>query len=640
MEFLIARLATKEQAYALTKEKKWPQLDKVSGSYTAFSVGNFFFLLPQSAYRGSGSKLILFDGHATIADKALSAAYRDEKNAEILEDYLHDEIHGRITPQAVSGVFCAGEVLPETGEFSLHLDPLSQYNLLYVDHQKIKIVSNNIYCIEKAMKMAGLATTRSILNAAWEAAVGGCGHLTTGLEEATLTPPDHFVTGNARRNQFGWLKRNRLATRDAPPASETAKSIASSLEAIHNTFGRHDIVYDLTGGIDSRVVLGGSRHSGQRQQVFFNNRNSADYDTIIPNLIAQKYALRRADFPTNFNGETVTRQQLARRAVFRQQGLTTAYSYSLGCYKLSDICRIRGGVGEIMRSVYLPHEPRSIKGKLKKLHAIYCLKTMASRIAAFKSSPSRHGALQTNLSSIASLFSQRVGPRAPLFTKDFKNSLYDKTLTTLEQLAQLGITEDNLLNGLYLTSRSRRHFGYTSQMFNHILPSFEPLANINLWHYANSHSSAQRRNGDVIFNLLKIMDEDLLSVPLQAPELAKSSLDFNLFDRSSDWNTPTPSEFRTKQCEGPIVADCNSPNPYMGHGAVMFPNINLFFELLFSLDSNHSVWNTIDKKHFERLYASADTERVMTSSESYLRLFYGLIWIHKLEEATPVSGVC
>lgn len=637
MEFLIAKLPTKNEAYGLTQEKKWPQLSKLAGHYSAFNINNFFFLVPGSVFHLSRTKMILFDGHATIGHHAMSTACGSEKNPKTLETYFRNKRQNLGLDVPVSGVFCAGEIHTDTGAFTLILDPLSQYNLFHFNGQATQVFSNNIYCVEKIMSLIGQPNTRSIFNAASEAAVGVSGHLTTGLDEIQLTPPDHYVTGNATRNQVALIRSHQLSSTTPSNAFGTANSLATSLNAIHHSFNDHDIVYDLTGGIDSRVVFGASRHAGLRQQLIFSNENSAPYDTLIPNLIAKKYSLKRAGYQHNFNGESVTSQQLAKRAVFRQQGQATTYNYALGRNRVTGLCRIRGGVGEIMRTMYSIRGQKSLKWKLKHFLASHKPENTVDRIHFFKPRRKRLFSVDADLSLMALLFTYRIKGKAEAFTIEFQRVIYEQTLHTLETMAGLGLENNQLFNGLYLSSRSRRHFGYTSQMFNQIRPSFEPLANIDLWRFSNSHDFEQRKNGDVIFSLLNIMEKELLTVPLQAPSLINSSWDFNLFTGACP-SAPEPPLAKTKHCPGPRMVDPDNNNCYSGHAANMYPNMSLFFELLFALDQNHMIWTMINKNYFEKLYASGAYEETLTSDGLFLRLLYGLIWVHKLEEIAPISS--
>lgn len=640
MDFLIARASNADVLRRFTSDLRLSRLTEVDGALETCIVDNALIIAP-GVSSSSVSNSFLFDGHATCGDFALSSS--GPNPSRFCLDTLYQVTVHEPSVNNVSGVYFLAKVDLGEGLIDLVCDPLSQYNLFHAESTDFAVYSNNTYFIEAFLKGIGKPTSRSFSVAAHEASLGFGAGTRTALKGVHLTPPDTLVRLCLRENTSKFIELGRLATRSGnahDQLQETASSLSGAMRAIHNQFNEHDIVYDLTGGFDSRLVLAASFSAGISGQKYFRSDFGKTPDVVIPDAIASECGMSYAPFPQNFDGEEITPLDFARRAVFRHQGHSTIFNYELGRYQVTNVVRIRGGVGEFVRAVYNPKIKNSTRWRMRRtLKALGCGQYHSALHHAGLS-----GGLQlpsgNKLSLLAFLVSRSLGPRRDFFTATFKKELTRNVYAQLETLLDIGVEESSLLNGLYLIDRSRRHYGFSSQLLNLSRPSFEPLANYDLWRFASQFDRHERADGVPIHQLMSTLSKKLLSFPYASSPFDQSSQGFSVF-RDGSLERREPPRIKIKNVRPPKVVQSKDDGfrGVRGHQPYILPLVDEFFELLFSFDPSSEIWEFLSRPRFEELYASDHQLEVFRENAlMFMRLLHGLIWCSGTEDHIPISA--
>jgi hypothetical protein len=491
-------------------------------------------------------------------------------------------------------------------------------------------------------ELMGAPLERSIESASYEAALGLGSHERTGFQEISLVPRSTFVKYDFNKESIEYNTTPEAKNGGYSHNEQldiAACSLTNNVSLIHKHIPKYDIVYDLTGGIDSRLVLAASNNAGIRNQYFFRSPDGVSADVSIPNAIATKLALQYAPFPQNFGGEQLDYLDLIKRAVFRQQGQSTIYNFELGRYAIDQVARIRGGVGEITRLAYPLNIPRSLVGRYKTL-----FKGVVSReqraLDNLRNLALNHWSLgEQDVNGLAYILHRRISRRSEYFTNEFHRDSYKNIKQFIEELRAAGVPNALLANAYYLTDRSRRHFGYTSQMLNIVRPSFEPLADSQLWELAKHYTFLELKNGDMVHDLFCRLDQSLLSIPIDSSSL-KNHKGFTLYDPSYN----PIADFTTagiKHIDDAILpeGDVTSEN-FSGHAAIVAPHHKFFLELLFDQGPDSPVWSYLERTAFEKLHSRENWQKALSRNGlMFLRLFYGLIWINGLEQETPIDKI-
>ncbi|WCL52908.1 hypothetical protein [Gimibacter soli] len=484
-------------------ERVWREIARLD--FTAFSFnseeiavrkcGDYLLVGPERSF--SERKAFFYDGHGFFGDLFVHTSH---ENSPRSSDVLN----------ATAGVFSFASVDFQTGEVSIGLDPLSQYNLFVYSDADIKVATTSAYYLEAILRCMSKPLKRSFRVAAFEAAIGlGLGRQ-TGLEGVETLPVGYQIRANIHAKEWqicpAFSGVGLTANVDAPTTSVAADSLVKGVAAVHARFSRKETIFDLTGGIDSRLVLAASRAAGMRNQLISRMDDGVEEDVEIPNYIANKLALCRVNRPSNYFGETLDYHELMARSAFHQQGNTTSPFFDVGRWTIDGTCHLRGGFGELTRSYYRTKSRTNFWNLCKTLVPYFV------RI--------RHGQ-QTSPTSIhySSVLMRRVSKFEKLINKNFLNILDIEIINVLDSILNSDPRERNILENFYLVDRSRRHFGYMSQMLNRVRPAPEPLANIHLFNLSLSYGRSDRISGQPTYDLLKLLDPELLAMPISAGSL-------------------------------------------------------------------------------------------------------------------------
>jgi hypothetical protein len=241
-----------------------------------------------------GSSLVVFDGHL-FYDHLYHPRYRAPSLSSarsVLSDIAH-----------ISGGFVVGVVDIAANQFEISTDALGQYTLYHASRVGegafAFAISNNPYVLETLLAVCGVSGSRSALNVALNLSY---------LSSLASVSPFGSIVSSAGCVRFKFdsdfsisrLPRTRLyvapqtydaAIREA--AAEIRRNCAL-IGAFSQEFNVHTII-DLSGGVDSRMVLAGFLAASAEKDVkFFNANNVVDgssADRVVADLIMDHFGL-------------------------------------------------------------------------------------------------------------------------------------------------------------------------------------------------------------------------------------------------------------------------------------------------------------------------------------------------------------
>lgn len=234
---------------------------------------------------------------------------------------------------SVSGGFCIGHFDVDRGSFEVCSDVLGQYNIfIHSSDGQDFIISNNLYAIRNLLTLLGRSTSPDIDNL-----VLNCLYLSSfnnvSPVKCVKTIPSRmsvsfdsisglrFEEKNSRKDLLqGKAKTYKDAVRIA------AEDISSNCNMIVNfakKFGIYTSV-DLTGGMDSRLMLAGFLSCNKAQEVnFFNidGKAARSVDRVVSDLLSSKYSLIAGTAPCMTHHSNVIHNSLSRPTI----GATLCY---------------------------------------------------------------------------------------------------------------------------------------------------------------------------------------------------------------------------------------------------------------------------------------------------------------------------
>ena len=528
-----------------------------------------------------------------------------------------------------AGIFCVLQFDKAAGSIFINLDPLSQYCLFVSEKGNKTYIGNDLLLMEHILQHDGHKTHRTIRSVICEAVFGlGMGN-ETGVSELGLSPFGQNIAVNARTGVATYINGPLFDT--AEHVNQSVEDIATdfqkSISRIVDTYGVENTCFDLTGGVDSRLVCAAVQSAEiQKARIFYSETPPRDHpDRWIPQVVANKFGLVFAPFPQNYDGERLTNSDLLARSAAGSAGITLLYSIEVGRIRLKDIARVRGGVGEILRDYYtLPTGTLSpfswIKSLFRKRHKALLWARLKS---AFKHLGNFTGFQTVDRFLIRQLRSKN-NPAATLLA-ELKQQAYAVSLRQLLPLLEQGFSEDDLPSLFYLMNRSRRHFGYNSILYNRIRPTFEPLANIHLWRLSSRFTHQERRNGDIVEKLLKSLCPALLTIPCSTGLDCFKAVQHKTLDDYRPIADLERAAFK-------LV-----PDPVLINDSKAYQD---FAALVNELDHPKSSESFLDLRVMkDKVNDAAFSETYANNQMTFDRLHRGLIWLLKREQKIELKDL-
>ena len=505
MEFLLISGGLPFRAAAIKRAcEKAKRLASVDGSFQ-YSHFDGLFIAGAKPIENNQERFY-WDGHGMDGDSVFSSGTKLKPNARKLSAYHAASISGSDSAfQQMRGVFASVCVNVETAQFSVVVDPLSQYSLFVWKYKGSLCVSTSIYLIESVANSVGESLTRNPYVGCFEVACGTGAGRQTGYHNVSVQPFGEVIVGQGAE----WSFQASLLQATPKGASYhellqlSAERLTSYASALDKAFPENGIIYDLTGGQDSRICFAAAVGAGVKPPNFFVGGKEQDPDKYVARRLAITFGAKEGKLPQAFTENTFRPDELARRAVFRQQGHSTLHHYALGRGRLDTVARVRGGAGELSRS----HMKAVDKGCFFSGQPVAPLRALLKGDRIYKQAVSSYwlgfaDAKKRMASRWAYKLSTSLRGQRTLYTKAFQNHAV-KTLVS--EHYNSAISMESMGVDTYLSDRARRHFGFLSRTLNLSYGAFEPLYDPVLMAAARALPWEERADGRFVFDLMEKM---------------------------------------------------------------------------------------------------------------------------------------
>lgn len=624
MEFLIAKgfSDTNQNDLKNNLEKSVTFSDEKE---TIVHTNDHFYLFAHGTpIKISANELFLFDGHVFHQNAFLHTSLGIDA-ADIAPVFHALETKAM---NDVSGVFTLASVDLSSQQFKLYCDPLSQYPIASWESGDKYIVSNNVFLIEQFLHFYGHSLTRDPLCMLRNAIAVVNVSMTTPFKEVSFQPPRNVLIGGeklAREELFTWDYLCNPTVSYSECIETAANRLKSKCDALIKAMPDHYFVSDLTGGMDSRLVLAALIAAGHEKKVdYWCNNRYPHPDGNVADHIIDKYNLNQGISLINKVNEDFTLGESIKRGLFRNRGARYKDWSGLGKGYFPKLVRMNGCFGEIGRSNVYTHVFNNPELDLN------------------------------NFSRELSQHLDKLG-NADVLTPEGKKRIVDPIHQTVIQMKDMGISRDYMSDMLYIDGRGRYHFGHYFSVITNLFISPCLIYDLNIV-WANTHlNNEQKASGKVQFDLIrKLAGDELAIVPLAdktwslsiiPKEMKKKFKSIKSITRHSEklsnkentmnwklgWPIDPDKRIKPKPCppfaKGRSIAWAQLPE-YQA----------LVRELLDKMNGNELIFQYIDKQRLQ-LLAEQEPEEFEKDWHvwSLQAIVGGLMWELGLEDRTPIS---
>ncbi len=576
------------------------------------------------------SDLLFWDGAFISDTHAFSHLLHEGQPNHVaaqIDRYLDGVAAGQ-APDHFSGIFGAARVAKD-GAFIIAPDPLSQYAFFRLERDGHTLISNSLHLIEKACTLLGIVCSRDFTSNAFEAAFGVGGWTKTGLEGVEKLPLGYGVICDGTRVTMRRFSRpwNGDSSYYEDKMQAAAVGLMKRAESLSNALAGKGLVLDLSGGKDTRVVLGSFIGAGAKNFQVFTGGPATGPDRAIAYRLINKLGLHRASFLSNVGpDEIIDPTNAMARAVYRSMGSSNLYHTALGTERLHGVAQVRGGCAEARTKSFFTNQEAKKRRRMlayhQKVTGVSWWQQQWNRFVRF----GKPGLPQEFAAQLLS----RGKPSHRFFTEDFLIHAASAFSDQIIWLKEQGVGDCNLMDAHYIADRGWRHGGFTVQVMNDSGPTFEPLNDIRLVAAQNALQTQDKEQARLAFDLLRQFGETgLLEMPFAETNWPIQWLNNAQKERRAELgnvpSTPVDAEALTPR-RGTIEGIHNlGRSPYMKHVQAHF------LELAGDTDISSSVWQFLDRENLLQTVKSGgfagDRYAIVGS-----RLYYGLIWMNKQEE--------
>ena len=640
MKFLIA-LGQQNGRANLHPSKFTSEDFGVDGSAAFFTqVKNTYVLCSQrpKGYNTPQDKIILWDGAPIDQNIAFSSLMPAPDAAQRFAEYIEAVSSGR-AQKRFAGVFGCAQISAD-GTCVITTDPLSQYSFFFLSHGNQHLFSNSLHLVEKACKLLNIPASRDFASSAYEAAFGVGGWTRTGLTGVNKIPPNHYMIYAHGKINFEQFKPSPFFARPnslqyKQKIHVAAESLKNRARALSQSLPEQGLVLDLSGGKDTRLILGAQMATENSNFHVFLGGSKEGADQKAASRLVEHYNLDSVSFLSTLGpDEEISAIEAARRAAYRFMGTSNHYQADLGNMRLTGVAQVRGGSSEARtRSFFqLPHGKRRRKVSSYSRH----LRKNASPFGFLKDvfDFSTNSENHRKKSLVATLLA-RGRPKHHLFKNEFLQDAYQSIFENIEWLSDNNVAHENLADAYYIFDRGWRHCGFPVQVMNDSKTVFEPLNDIAVLeaHFAlNEHERKSARVAYDLFESFKV--NDLLELPFEGslwPE--------NRFSASQRLRRQELSRISTeKKPPRAIVAEAGRIENRQTLGAVNYMQAvqPYMLDVVSSLPTHHSCWDYLHRERFIRHISSCALATDNLAGFG-IQLLHAFIWLANEECRAPVT---
>lgn len=416
----------------------------------------------------------------------------------------------------------------------IHLlaDPFGGCMIQHFDVSGLRVYASDLETLKRTLALHGVRLEKNLAYLMSVGLIGNGGLVESPFKNVKVLEQFTFVSFSnnkieeSKYPQLSDLVSSEIAIEDA--IELFLEDVSININAASRYRSRRKIS-QLTGGIDSRMVLGGLTGAGKAEEFSYfvgGAENSLDVKTA-------RNVCATLDL-------TMTRYDGVDRAV-RPSGideLTWSLHETNGVLQgpadpglsSNENLILSGGYGELLRSFYG-------KNRLPELSSPY-----ATFVQIFGS----YGVSDSNSPG--------------LWNPSFIEESGEQLRRLIANFVHLGINESAQLDYLYLATRNRYYVGEISRSMSRFTKRFDPLYSPALLAILNNSSMEARHSGELQLEILHRIAPGLLSIPFDTPRFNNDfaeRLNINL-------NAPMASK-------GPSFDGWSNPIPLRPTGALPLP---------------------------------------------------------------------
>ncbi|WP_146180819.1 hypothetical protein [Thalassorhabdomicrobium marinisediminis] len=403
-----------------------------------------------------------------------------------ISDKVIDILQGDIS--LASGTYTFIEADSKQNTFKIELDQLNGYPCFYYCDQNHYAISGNIHMLANYLSMIGVPTKRIINSFLADLTLG------SGIRGGTLYEnikcigfDELFVGGEklaiSRKTNLDVKNIENLNYKEV--IYDFGECLASRLNCVTGMSGSKLRVVDLTGGMDSRIILAGLYKLGSLQNWYANTLfPHPNPDGNFANFFCEKYELTMS-LRVSPNAPGSMEQRVA-QDIFFAQG--SGIKRGLGLhFDATSMVRIHGGYGEL-------------GGKSHDTNRFLKYRTEPTTISSM---------IQSYVKSVEAL------GHLTILSDDAKDWMWEVIRKEINTILGEGYTFSQIPILTYRRGRARSHFGHISALRgqNSYHPDF--LNDIRLSQGALLLGAENCRHGKVNFDIIRnLAGNEIVKMPL------------------------------------------------------------------------------------------------------------------------------
>ncbi|PCI64737.1 MAG: hypothetical protein COB37_00125 [Kordiimonadales bacterium] len=592
-----------------------------------------------SATIGPNGDLVFWDGAVIDRDVAFSSLLPVPGAASRLEQYVRSIEKGDI-PKNLVGVFgCA--VFSEAGAFTIAPDPLSQYAFFCFKDSSRQYFTNCLQLLEKARAVEGRPLVRSFASSAFETVFGLGGLTRTGFSDVYKLLPNHFI--RCRRGQvdfvpfpssvfFGGVSKADYSEK----LKEAAEQQRTSARAMRASHADEDLVFDLSGGKDTRLLLGAQLATKAKAVQVFLGGPKGGLDQQAASRLVQHFGLDSVQYSSNVGGEDIGPVDVARRSAYRFQGTSNLHQTYPGSCQLNNVARVRGTSSEARTRSFFSHQ-RVMEQKSLLGHFRAYLKGARKNpeLAWSKLKLGLQNSKRTPQYLLPAMLVSRGGRLHRFFHKSFLNDAYSSISDDVNWLSAQGVAPENLADTYYIFDRGWRICGFPAQVMNSYKTIYEPFNDLTLLEAQFALAADDRDNARVALDLFRdYAVVDLLEMPFDQGSWPGDHLSVGQAKQRA-----ALTKISTEKTDpGPAANSSNVAHSvyYLGGPAYMKGTQRYMLEIASGLPQHHHCWDYLRR---DEIITAIETGLFLTPkfSQDGLRLLHSFIWLAGDECREPIA---
>ena len=586
---------------------------------------------------GVSDDLVFWDGAIIDRDVAFSSLMPILDAASRFERYLQAIGKGDV-PKNLVGVFgCAA--FSKDGAFTIAPDPLSQYSFFCFKDSTRQYFTNCLQLLERVRVLEGRPLERSFAASAFETAFGVGGWTRSGFANVYKLLPNHFI--RCRRGQVDFVpfqssvfSGSSLGTNYTQKLEAAASQQRTSAKAMAASHSSEDLVFDLSGGKDTRLLVGAQLATNAVALKVFLGGAKGGLDEQAASRLVSHYNLDSVEFSSNMGSEEIAPVDVARRSAYRFQGTSNLHQSYPGNIQVNNVAQVRGGCSEgRTRSFFGYQQVMANNGLTEHLSTYFKGVRKNPKLAWVKLKLGLQTSKKVPQHLLASLLVSRGGRLRRFFRKDFLNDAYLSISADVKWLIKQGVAEENIADTYYIFDRGWRHCGFPAQVINTYKTTYEPFNDLALLEAQFALNVADRDIARVAFDLFEAYGvADLLEMPFD-----KGVWPGGVF---SGERRAVLRQIPTNKAEpGPAATRSNTAHGIfsMGGPSYMRATQSYMLELASSLPAQHHCW---DYLHRDKIIAAIETGffQAPKFNRDGLRLLHSFIWLAGDECRDPVTS--